>query len=96
MKTTTKEQVKEVRLNPNTQFFLDLIDEKTQMNVNGNLIPKGYYNLIISIRDCGIYAVGMKPHRHWKISDVKRYFGVKGNAQQIYNELKEIKKAITI
>ena len=63
--------------------------------VNGGQMPVGYYNLIVSIRDCKLYSKGIKPHRMWKISDVKWYFGVKGNAQQI-SEILEQYKAILV
>ncbi len=59
--------------------------------VNGGQMPVGYYNLIVSIRDCKLYSKGIKPHRMWKISDVKWYFGVKGNAQQISETLERYK-----
>jgi hypothetical protein len=38
-----------------------------------------------------MYAIGMKPHRNWKITDVKRYFGVKGDAKQIKTQLESIR-----
>jgi hypothetical protein len=59
--------------------------------VNKGQMPVGYYNLIVSIRDCKLYSKGIKPHRMWKISDVKWYFGVKGNAQQISETLEQYK-----
>ena len=82
-------------INGKSQFFADLIDESKAININGKVTPKGYYNLIVTIRDLGLYEIGMKPHRHWKISDVKAYFGIKGTASQMRAELKAIKEAIT-
>jgi hypothetical protein len=73
-----------------TKFQDDL---GVNIHVNGGQMPVGYYNLIVSIRDCKLYSKGIKPHRMWKISDVKWYFGVKGNAQQI-SEILERYKAI--
>ena len=58
-------------INGKSQFFADLIDESKAININGKVTPKGYYNLIVTIRDLGLYEIGMKPNRHWKISDVK-------------------------
>lgn len=49
------------------------------------------YNLLVSIRDCKLYAKGIKPHRHWRIGDVKKYFGIKGNAEQLAEQLTEIR-----
>lgn len=79
----------------NSQFFQDLIDESKAINVNGRQMPKGYYNLIITIRDLSLYEVGMKPNRHWKITDVKKYFGIKGTATKMKEQLQAIKEAIT-
>ena len=71
-----------------TQFYADL---SKSLRLNNNNTSKGYYNLLVTIRDCKLYAIGLKPHRNWKISDVKKYFGIKGNAQQLANQLEEIK-----
>ena len=75
-----------------TKFQNDL---GKSINVNGGAMPVGYWNLIISIRDCKLYSKGLKPHRNWKISDVKWYFGVKGNAQQIAEVLEKYKTLLT-
>ena len=74
-----------------TKFQNDLGET---INVNGGAMPVGYWNLIISIRDCKLYSKGLKPHRAWKISDVKWYFGVKGNAQQIADVLEKYKEIL--
>ena len=81
-------------INGDSQFFTDLIDESKAISINGTLTPKGYYNLIVSIRDLGLYEGGIKPHKNWKISDVKAYFGIKGTATQMRAQLKEIKEAL--
>lgn len=58
-----------------TQFIKDL--DKT-IDFNGNPMPLGYYNLVVSIRDFKMYAKhGMKPHRGWKPTVAKEYFGIK-------------------
>lgn len=79
----------------NTQFFKDMTDESKTLNVNNNTMPLGYWNLIISIRDCKLYSKGIKPNRHWKISDVKTYFGLKGDASKLVIQLEDIKSALT-
>lgn len=75
----------------NSQFYADL---STSLMLNNNKTSKGYYNLIVTIRDCKLYAVGLKPHRNWKISDVKKYFNIKGNIQQLTTQLEEIKNEV--
>ena len=67
-----------------TQFEQDL---KQDMSINGGASSKGMYNLIVSKRDLGLWKRGMKPHRHWKVTDVKRYFGLKGNKEKIYDDI---------
>ena len=67
-----------------TQFEQDL---KQDMSINGSASSKGMYNLIVSKRDLGLWKAGMKPHRHWKVTDVKRYFGLKGNKEKIYEDI---------
>ena len=68
-----------------TQFEQDL---EQDLSVNGSASSKGMYNLIVSKRDLGLWSkIGMKPHRHWKVTDVKRYFGLKGNKHKIYDDI---------
>ena len=67
-----------------TQFEIDL---EQDLSVNGSASSKGMYNLIVSKRDLGLWKAGMKPHRHWKVTDVKRYFGLKGNKHKIYEDI---------
>lgn len=83
------------QISANTQFYIDLTDETRNMNVNGGQMPRGYWNLILSIRDTGLYSKGIKPHRHWKITDVKNYFGIKGDAKSLHEQLNAIKDLLT-
>lgn len=81
-------------INPSTMFYNDMVNRSIIMN--GKNVPYGYYNLIISIRDCRLYSKGIKPHRNWKISDVKNYFGIKGNAQDLANQLEIIRESLIV
>lgn len=74
-------------INGQSQFYADLIKETNGTN-------RGYYNLILSIRDLKLYEIGMKPNRHWKISDVKTYFGIKGDAKSMREYLENVLKSI--
>lgn len=68
-----------------TQFEKDL---KQDLSVNGKDSSKGMWNLIVSKRDLGLWSkIGMKPNRHWKVTDVKKYFGLKGNKHKIYEDI---------
>ena len=73
-----------------TQFERDLI---VPLSINGNSSCRGWYNLVVSIRDLGLWKIGMKPNRHWKISDVKRYFGIKGNVDSCIDQLNKLKES---
>ena len=74
-----------------TKFESDL---GISLNVNGSPMPAAMWNLLLSIRDCKLYSKGIKPHRNWKISDVKWYFGVTGGAGDIAKRLEEYKEAL--
>ena len=67
-----------------TQFEKDL---EQDLSVNEKASSKGMWNLIVSKRDLGLWRRGMKPHRHWKVTDVKKYFGLKGNKEKIYEDI---------
>lgn len=88
-KITTLEQLQKAV--EGTKFAQDMT---TSMSVNGNPMPHGYWNLVCSIRDCKLYAKGIKISRHWKISDVKWYFGVSGSAQKIAETLEMYKNIL--
>jgi hypothetical protein len=84
-----KEQfLKEIK---GTQFEVDFGNE---LNVNGAPMSRAYWNLIISIRDCSLYSKGIKPHRNWKITNVKWYFGVKGSAITIAEKLEQYRAVL--
>lgn len=74
-----------------TKFQADL---DKSINMNGGAMPVGYWNLILSIRDCKLYSKGIKPHHNWKISDIKWYFGVKGNAVKISETLEQYRQLL--
>ena len=60
------------------------------INVNGKPIFMAEYNMIISKRDFGLFAIGLKPHSRWKFNDTKKYFGLKGNAKSVSEQIKEM------
>ena len=67
-----------------TQFLKDL---DAPLNINGAQSSRAYYNLVVSIRDVSLFSKGIKPHRMWRIGDVKRYFGVKGGTLKVLEQL---------
>ena len=52
------------------------------------------WNLITSRSAVKLWTKGIKPNRHWKITDVKRYFGMNGNAETLLEKLKVLHKVI--
>ncbi len=72
-----------------TQFEIDWCKP---LIINGLESNKGYYNLCLTIRDLSVYTKrGLKPHRHWKLKNVKQYFGMKGTALSILQRLEAFK-----
>ena len=52
------------------------------------------YNLITSKGAVKLWTKGIKPNRHWKISDVKWYFGMNGSAKTLLEKLETLYKII--
>lgn len=67
-------------------------DKKIAIKINDGIATRAWYNLVVSIRDVKLWKAGMKPHRHWRITDVKNYFGVKGNTQKVLDQLVTLKE----
>jgi len=59
-----------------SQLFIE--HSKQTIDYNGSAMNLAYYNIIVSIRDLKLWEVGMKPDRHWYVTDVKKYFGLVG------------------
>ncbi len=64
------------------------------VSLNGNSIPRAIWNLTLCIRDISLYNKGIKPHRNWKITDVKNYFGLSGNGQKVEDSIRELQKIV--
>ena len=72
-----------------TQFELDWYKPMRINTMESNL---GYYNLVLTIRDLSLHTkVGLKPHRHWRLKDIKQYFGITGNASSMLATLEAFK-----
>ena len=85
----TLENLVENYNNQTAQFYVDLASGKT-IQVNGKEIFMAEYNMIISKRDFGLFAIGLKPNRHWKFNDTKKYFGLKGNAASVSEQISKM------
>ena len=73
-----------------TQFVADLLS--SPMSVNGNPMSQGVWNMIITKRDLSMWTKHkMKPHRRWKVSQVKTYFGLTGRGQKLLDQFLALK-----
>ena len=72
-----------VKMAEDCQFLKDLADTSTEVN-------RGHYNLICSKRDLRLYSKGIKPHGNWKITQVKKYFGITGNVNAMLEQLNAV------
>ena len=79
---------KPIDIDVDCKFIKDLQDTSSNVNL-------GMYNLICSKRDLRLYCRGIKPNRHWKISDVKKYFGINGNKYDLSKKLNLLYKVLT-
>ena len=58
---------------------------------NSKGINKAEYNLIISKRDINLYVNNnMVPHYGFKITNLKKYFGIKGTGKKLLNSFMEV------
>jgi len=93
---TTEEMAKKYPLlvaRMDTPFGEDLRAEP--MSVNGKPMSRAVWNIIITKRDLSMWVkFKMKPHRHWKVSDVKCYFGIKGNGQALLDRFLALKAEV--
>jgi hypothetical protein len=69
-----------------TQYEKDL---EVMLSFNGKPMSRGHYNLLVSKRDVALFCKGIKPHKNWRLSDVKAYFGLKGSKESVLKQLQE-------
>tara|TARA_R110002020_G_scaffold111081_1_gene256509 strand:- start:783 stop:1076 length:294 start_codon:yes stop_codon:yes gene_type:complete len=59
-------------------------------------IPLAVWKMMLTKRDLYLYSKGLKINRHWKISDVKTYFGIKGRGiDKVLAQFMEIHNEVT-
>lgn len=53
-----------------------------------------WYNLCVHEMQLSLFSKGIIPHRHWKITPIKQYYGLKGsNRVKLLEQFKAIKEA---
>ena len=75
---------KPIEINKDCQFINDL--------ENNNKMA--LYNLAVCKGQLGLYCKGIKPHRNWKISQVKQYFGMNGSKEVFRDKLIKLDKVL--
>ena len=84
MMTDKEAQAFMQKVDSSAPFWQELHSEdRPTMKIQGRDVPRCLYNLMVTKRDVNLYLVGLKPHRGWKIGDVKAYFGLKGGKQKV-------------
>jgi len=83
-----------IKKNPKFQesrFFQGVCDADNRFDVNGKPMNKAIWNLILSKRDLCLYEkCNMIPHRNWRITDVKTYFGLTGTIKTLLPKYLEL------
>ena len=84
------EKMEPINIDENCQFLKDLNNKSCNVN-------RGIYNLICSKRDLKLFCKGIKPHRNFKLIDVKTYFGLfdTNGKENIKNVLFLLHKTLT-
>ena len=57
------------------------------LTVNGTSTGHAVWNLMCSKRDLSLWTRGIKAHRRWKVTDVKKYFGLKGDREKLLSQI---------
>ena len=79
-----------IEIDEDCQFFKDLTTfENSQRNYN-----LGIWNLALSRRDLTLYCKGIKPHRGWRITPGKKYFGMTGHKEVLLEKLDRLHEII--
>tara|TARA_R110002124_G_scaffold70533_1_gene189242 strand:+ start:363 stop:695 length:333 start_codon:yes stop_codon:yes gene_type:complete len=79
--------LKHLKIATESQFLKDF---NFPTKLNGAKSNRATWNLMVTRRDVKLWQVGMKPHRGWKITDVKNYFGIKGNKDVIVDKIEAL------
>ena len=72
------------------------IDQECQFIEDCTTNPNiAMYNLITSKGAVKLWTKGIKPNRRWRFNDVKRYFGMTGNAETFLIKLEKLHETLT-
>ena len=79
-----------IEIDEDCQFMTDLTSMDNEKR-NYNL---GLWHLSLCIRDLKLYCKGIKPNRKWRITPVKKYFGMTGHREVLLEKLQRLLEII--
>jgi hypothetical protein len=75
--------------------FVQELTSAREMTVNGRGMSPAIWNLLVSHRDLKLWCnLKMKPHRGWKVTDCKRYFGLSGSGSTLLAQFEALKAEV--
>ncbi len=77
--------MKPININEDCKFLKDLQSNQKM----------AIYNLIATKGAVKLYTKGIKPYRGWRITDVKKYFGMNGSAEVLHSKLVKLYDVLT-
>jgi len=75
---------KPIEIDGDCQFMQDLNNNATMAR----------YNVIVVKGQLQLFSKGIKPNRHFRLKDIKRYFGITGNTEALITKINAIDKVI--
>jgi len=82
--------MKKIQIDEDCQFLKDIESQQE----NYNRVNLGIYNLITAKGNLKLWTKGIKK-RGFKLKDVKRYFGISGDAEKLLYKLDVIFKIVS-
>jgi hypothetical protein len=80
-----------ITIREDAPWLVDLENNSRVFNYDGKDIPIAIWNFICTKRDLTMWVQhGMKPNRHWKVTDVKKYFDIKGSGPVLMDNFMEL------
>ena len=79
-----------VNMQEDCQFLKDL---EAQDNPDG-ASRMALYNLAVSVGQVKLFSKGINPNRHWRLKDVKNYFGLVGGTNKVLGQLEQLQAII--
>ena len=79
-----------VNMNEDCQFIKDLENQRNEHRATNLAL----YNLAVCVGQVKLFSKGIKPSRHWRLKDVKNYFGLSGGTNKILAQLEQLQTII--